>query len=118
MFPAPLSLWGTWCSRRSLPPQIAQCVSRNSFPPPNITWHKNGEQLQPEEKSELHGNGDGELHLPARERGRGACAIQGLIKQGLAACGHPEQPCAPKRALLTSHGLPAGWEQRLSPLQW
>ncbi|XP_054659340.1 cell surface glycoprotein MUC18 isoform X4 [Grus americana] len=31
-------------------PQIAQCVSRNSFPPPNITWHKNGEQLQPEEK--------------------------------------------------------------------
>ncbi|KAM9269388.1 cell surface glycoprotein MUC18 [Morus bassanus] len=32
-------------------PQIAQCVSRNSFPPPNITWHKNGEQLQPEEKT-------------------------------------------------------------------
>ncbi|XP_010287390.1 PREDICTED: LOW QUALITY PROTEIN: cell surface glycoprotein MUC18, partial [Phaethon lepturus] len=31
-------------------PQIAQCVSRNSFPPPNITWHKNGEQLQSEEK--------------------------------------------------------------------
>ncbi|KFR03023.1 Cell surface glycoprotein MUC18, partial [Nipponia nippon] len=31
-------------------PQIAQCVSRNSFPPPNITWHKNGEQLQLEEK--------------------------------------------------------------------
>ncbi|NXC22133.1 MUC18 protein, partial [Corythaeola cristata] len=31
--------------------QIAQCVSRNSFPPPNITWHKNGEQLQPEEKT-------------------------------------------------------------------
>ncbi|KFQ89962.1 Cell surface glycoprotein MUC18, partial [Phoenicopterus ruber ruber] len=31
-------------------PQIAQCVSRNSFPPPNITWHKNEEQLQPEEK--------------------------------------------------------------------
>ncbi|KAM6107696.1 cell surface glycoprotein MUC18 [Pterocles gutturalis] len=30
-------------------PQIARCVSRNSFPPPNITWHKNGEQLQPEE---------------------------------------------------------------------
>ncbi|NWR54545.1 MUC18 protein, partial [Bucorvus abyssinicus] len=26
--------------------QIAQCVSRNSFPPPNITWHKNGEQLE------------------------------------------------------------------------
>ncbi|XP_051494399.1 cell surface glycoprotein MUC18 isoform X2 [Apus apus] len=31
-------------------PEIAQCVSRNSFPPPNITWHKNGEQLQPEDK--------------------------------------------------------------------
>ncbi|KAM6295677.1 cell surface glycoprotein MUC18 [Aegotheles albertisi] len=31
--------------------QIATCVSRNSFPPPNITWHKNGEQLQPEENS-------------------------------------------------------------------
>ncbi|NXK49576.1 MUC18 protein, partial [Chauna torquata] len=37
------------CPRRSLPPQIAQCVSENGFPPPNITWHKNGEQLQPEE---------------------------------------------------------------------
>ncbi|NXQ26588.1 MUC18 protein, partial [Alaudala cheleensis] len=33
------------CSRLSLPPQIAKCVSKNSFPPPNITWHKNGEQL-------------------------------------------------------------------------
>ncbi|XP_009979914.1 PREDICTED: cell surface glycoprotein MUC18, partial [Tauraco erythrolophus] len=32
-------------------PQIAQCMSKNSFPPPNITWHKNGEQLQPEEKT-------------------------------------------------------------------
>ncbi|KFQ51870.1 Cell surface glycoprotein MUC18, partial [Nestor notabilis] len=30
-------------------PEIARCVSRNSFPPPNITWHKNGEQLQLEE---------------------------------------------------------------------
>ncbi|XP_062450482.1 cell surface glycoprotein MUC18 isoform X1 [Rhea pennata] len=30
-------------------PQVASCVSRNSFPPPNITWHKNGEQLQAEE---------------------------------------------------------------------
>ncbi|XP_067166289.1 cell surface glycoprotein MUC18 isoform X2 [Apteryx mantelli] len=30
-------------------PQIASCVSRNSFPPPNITWHKNGEQLRAEE---------------------------------------------------------------------
>ncbi|NXL85132.1 MUC18 protein, partial [Alectura lathami] len=29
--------------------EIAQCLSENSFPPPNITWHKNGEQLQPEE---------------------------------------------------------------------
>uniref|UniRef100_A0A8C4JWT3 Melanoma cell adhesion molecule n=1 Tax=Dromaius novaehollandiae TaxID=8790 RepID=A0A8C4JWT3_DRONO len=30
-------------------PQIASCVSRNSILPPNITWHKNGEQLQAEE---------------------------------------------------------------------
>ncbi|NXP20732.1 MUC18 protein, partial [Scytalopus superciliaris] len=30
-------------------PQIARCVSKNSFPPPNITWHKNGEQLQLQE---------------------------------------------------------------------
>ncbi|NXB63181.1 MUC18 protein, partial [Struthidea cinerea] len=28
-------------------PEIARCWSRNSFPPPNITWHKNGEQLHP-----------------------------------------------------------------------
>ncbi|NWI65066.1 MUC18 protein, partial [Todus mexicanus] len=27
-------------------PQIAQCVSRNAFPAPNITWHKNEEQLE------------------------------------------------------------------------
>ncbi|NXT28837.1 MUC18 protein, partial [Syrrhaptes paradoxus] len=40
---------GAPCSRLSLLLQIARCVSRNSFPPPNITWHKNGEQLQPEE---------------------------------------------------------------------
>ncbi|NWX52443.1 MUC18 protein, partial [Steatornis caripensis] len=40
----------TLCSRLSLPLQIAQCVGRNSFPPPNITWHKNGEQLQPDGK--------------------------------------------------------------------
>ncbi|NWU77900.1 MUC18 protein, partial [Onychorhynchus coronatus] len=33
--------------------QIARCVSRNSFPPPNITWHKNGEQLHPQENREL-----------------------------------------------------------------
>ncbi|KFO61649.1 Cell surface glycoprotein MUC18, partial [Corvus brachyrhynchos] len=30
-------------------PEIAKCLSRNSFPPPNITWHKNGEQLHPKE---------------------------------------------------------------------
>ncbi|NXX99913.1 MUC18 protein, partial [Centropus bengalensis] len=38
------------CSGLSLLLQIAQCVSRNGFPLPNITWHKNGERLQPEEK--------------------------------------------------------------------
>ncbi|NXF22997.1 MUC18 protein, partial [Rhodinocichla rosea] len=38
------------CSQLSLPPQIARCVSKNSFPPPNITWHKNGEQLHAQEK--------------------------------------------------------------------
>ncbi|NXP86790.1 MUC18 protein, partial [Passerina amoena] len=37
------------CSRLSLPPQIARCVSKNSFPAPNITWHKNGEQLDAQE---------------------------------------------------------------------
>ncbi|KAL9825725.1 cell surface glycoprotein MUC18 isoform 1-T1 [Geothlypis trichas] len=30
-------------------PQIARCVSKNSFPAPNITWHKNGEQLHAQE---------------------------------------------------------------------
>ncbi|RMB92008.1 hypothetical protein DUI87_31537 [Hirundo rustica rustica] len=35
--------------RLSPPPQIAKCVSRNSFPPPNITWHKNGQQLHAQE---------------------------------------------------------------------
>ncbi|NXL73603.1 MUC18 protein, partial [Leptocoma aspasia] len=30
-------------------PEIARCVSRNSFPAPNITWHKNGEQLHAQE---------------------------------------------------------------------
>ncbi|NXU08694.1 MUC18 protein, partial [Pardalotus punctatus] len=30
-------------------PEIAKCVSKNGFPPPNITWHKNGKQLQPQE---------------------------------------------------------------------
>ncbi|NXH41386.1 MUC18 protein, partial [Dicaeum eximium] len=29
--------------------RIARCVSKNSFPPPNITWHKNGEQLYAQE---------------------------------------------------------------------
>uniref|UniRef100_A0A8B9G0W9 Melanoma cell adhesion molecule n=1 Tax=Amazona collaria TaxID=241587 RepID=A0A8B9G0W9_9PSIT len=37
--------------RSSEIPEIARCVSRNGFPPPNITWHKNGEQLQPEENT-------------------------------------------------------------------
>ncbi|NXB38745.1 MUC18 protein, partial [Eulacestoma nigropectus] len=35
--------------RSSEVPEIAKCLSRNSFPPPNITWHKNGEQLRPQE---------------------------------------------------------------------
>ncbi|NXR84533.1 MUC18 protein, partial [Pycnonotus jocosus] len=30
-------------------PAIAKCVSKNSFPAPNITWHKNGEQLHAQE---------------------------------------------------------------------
>ncbi|NXA02253.1 MUC18 protein, partial [Nesospiza acunhae] len=37
------------CSQLSLPPQIAKCMSKNSFPAPNITWHKNGEQLHARE---------------------------------------------------------------------
>ncbi|NWX32739.1 MUC18 protein, partial [Notiomystis cincta] len=37
------------CSRLSLPPQIAKCMSKNSFPSPNMTWHKNGEELHPED---------------------------------------------------------------------
>ncbi|NXC80859.1 MUC18 protein, partial [Cercotrichas coryphoeus] len=37
------------CSQLSLPPQIARCVSKNAFPAPNITWHKNGEQLHSED---------------------------------------------------------------------
>ncbi|NWX65086.1 MUC18 protein, partial [Promerops cafer] len=37
------------CSQLSLLSQIAKCVSRDSFPPPNITWHKNGEQLHAQE---------------------------------------------------------------------
>ncbi|NXN84225.1 MUC18 protein, partial [Bombycilla garrulus] len=31
-------------------PEIAKCVSKNSFPPPNITWHKNGERLHAQNK--------------------------------------------------------------------
>ncbi|XP_030920312.1 cell surface glycoprotein MUC18 [Geospiza fortis] len=30
-------------------PEIAKCVSKNGFPAPNITWHKNGEQLHARE---------------------------------------------------------------------
>ncbi|NXD15346.1 MUC18 protein, partial [Nothocercus nigrocapillus] len=37
------------CPDPSVPSQIATCVSRNSFPPPNIIWYKNGEQLHTEE---------------------------------------------------------------------
>ncbi|NXX80842.1 MUC18 protein, partial [Urocolius indicus] len=49
---SPLLPTGTsLCSKLSLLLQIARCVSRNSFPPPNITWHKNGEQLQQDEKT-------------------------------------------------------------------
>ncbi|NWR35698.1 MUC18 protein, partial [Tachuris rubrigastra] len=32
--------------------EIAKCKSKNSFPSPNITWHKNGEQLQLQENRE------------------------------------------------------------------
>ncbi|NXG42837.1 MUC18 protein, partial [Psilopogon haemacephalus] len=32
---------------------IAQCVSRNSFPAPNITWHKNDEQLEESSKVKM-----------------------------------------------------------------
>ncbi|NWW13996.1 MUC18 protein, partial [Oreocharis arfaki] len=35
--------------RSSEASEIAKCTSRNSFPQPNITWHKNGEQLHPQE---------------------------------------------------------------------
>ncbi|KAF4796647.1 melanoma cell adhesion molecule [Turdus rufiventris] len=30
-------------------PEIARCESKNGFPLPNITWHKNGEELHAEE---------------------------------------------------------------------
>ncbi|NXW94687.1 MUC18 protein, partial [Alopecoenas beccarii] len=46
-FPSPHG--SALCSRLALPTQIAQCVSKNSFPAPNITWHKNGQELQQEE---------------------------------------------------------------------
>ncbi|NXM64137.1 MUC18 protein, partial [Illadopsis cleaveri] len=32
-------------------PEIAKCLSKNSFPPPNITWHKNGMQLHEQENA-------------------------------------------------------------------
>ncbi|XP_077644138.1 cell surface glycoprotein MUC18 isoform X2 [Lonchura striata] len=32
-------------------PEIAKCVSKNSFPAPNITWHRNGEQLHNQENN-------------------------------------------------------------------
>ncbi|NWV05729.1 MUC18 protein, partial [Ptilonorhynchus violaceus] len=35
--------------RSSEIPEIARCTTKTSFPPPNITWHKNGEQLYPED---------------------------------------------------------------------
>ncbi|NXL97137.1 MUC18 protein, partial [Tyrannus savana] len=51
--PAPLfPLGAPRGSRLSVPPQIARCESKNSFPPPNITWHKNGEQLQLQDNRE------------------------------------------------------------------
>ncbi|XP_054147354.1 cell surface glycoprotein MUC18 isoform X2 [Melozone crissalis] len=34
-------------------PEIARCVSKNSLPAPNITWHKNGEQLHAGENKVL-----------------------------------------------------------------
>ncbi|XP_027511511.1 cell surface glycoprotein MUC18 isoform X2 [Corapipo altera] len=34
--------------------EIAKCVSKNSFPPPNITWHKNGEQLDLQENQMMN----------------------------------------------------------------
>ncbi|NWW79840.1 MUC18 protein, partial [Climacteris rufus] len=30
-------------------PEIASCKSKNGFPSPNITWYKNGEQLDPQD---------------------------------------------------------------------
>ncbi|NWS10336.1 MUC18 protein, partial [Pachyramphus minor] len=50
---SPLPTGAPRCSRLSVPPQIAKCVSKNSFPPANITWNKNGEQLELQENREL-----------------------------------------------------------------
>ncbi|NXH15850.1 MUC18 protein, partial [Bucco capensis] len=33
--------------------QIARCVSKNSFPAPSITWHKNGEQLEENKEAKI-----------------------------------------------------------------
>ncbi|XP_027555232.1 cell surface glycoprotein MUC18 isoform X2 [Neopelma chrysocephalum] len=35
--------------------EIAKCKSKNSFPPANITWHKNGEQLHLQENQVMYG---------------------------------------------------------------
>lgn len=78
---------GTPCAQGSLCLQIARCVSRNSFPPPNITWHKNGEQLQPEENSELDEDGD-----DARLPGRGAGALSRLWPSKGALCSQGSPP--------------------------
>lgn len=67
---------GMLCSRLSVPTQVAQCVSKNSFPAPNITWHKNGQELKQEEKSELHG--DGEPHLACLGEALGHLSYLGL----------------------------------------
>ncbi|NXD63753.1 MUC18 protein, partial [Eolophus roseicapillus] len=48
---SPLPMGAPHVLRALCATQIARCVSRNSFPPPNITWHKNGKQLQPEENT-------------------------------------------------------------------
>ncbi|NXA38946.1 MUC18 protein, partial [Eudromia elegans] len=45
-----LRLYTAPCPDPSVPLQIATCVSRNSFPTPNITWYKNGEQLHMDNK--------------------------------------------------------------------
>lgn len=105
--PLPSRHGGTQCPRLSLTPQIAQCVSRNSFPHPNITWHKNGEKLQPEDKSELDVDGGGheELHLPAG-RGAGALVLSRALLAGdwqpVATHRSPVLPREPSSALVAS----------------